>query len=146
MNGVHFLGLVFLGGLAGRFESIRHRRGLKEFAAILQTGIVMIAQIIHQAGPKYSYGFGISGILSEVLHLIRIPVHVVKFLAGTLAIGMFEKGFHLGVLTVRNDPSLGWAGILVGQSHEGLIFQQGKIWFFGSIKKIRVSKRPTVRL
>ena len=96
-------------------ESIRHRRGLKEFAAILQTGIVMIAQIIHQAGPKFSYGFGISGILSEVLHLIRIPVHAVKFLAGTLAIGMFRLNGVLTVLTI----CFGWAGILVGQSHEG---------------------------
>ena len=105
----------------------------------------MIAQIIHQAGPKFFYGFGISGILSEVLHLIGILLHIIEFLPWALPVSMLKERFHLRVLTVRNDPSLGWAGVLVGQGYEGLIFQQGKTWFFWSIEKIRISKGPTVR-
>ena len=126
------------------FKCIGHWRGFKEFPTFDQAGIIMITQIIDQAGAKFFYGFGIIGILCEVLHLVGILLHIIEFLPWALPLGMLKERFHLGVLTVRNDPSLGWAGILVGQGHEGLIFQQSKTWFFWSIEKIRISKGPSV--
>ena len=79
-------------------EPIGHRGSFKEFSVFHQPGILVVTQVVHQSGPQLLDGIGIGGITCQVLHLVRILFHAVELLAGTLAVGMIEKGFTLGSL------------------------------------------------
>ena len=65
-------------------EPIGHRGSFKEFSVFHQPGILVVAQVVHQADPQLLNGIGIGGITCEVLHLVRILFHAVSSSRGRL--------------------------------------------------------------